>query len=134
MTILVNKTNDDQPYVQSHSHGGTDRVYVGENDFNAAPRSAIVDLSQDASTAASFLFDHVEARATVGQDGPPIRPAIHRDGTIYVAYFGWRGTGGGTFTSDIVVARDDHWAAGATRFTDLIDTDSLPGVRIANCG
>jgi hypothetical protein len=131
MTVLVNKTNDDQPYIQAHSHAGTDRVYVGENDFNATPQTATVDLSQNASTAAAFLFDHVEPRATVGQDGPPIRPAIHQDGTIYVAYFGWRGGGGGTFTSDIVVARDDHWAAGATRFADLIDTDLLPGVRVA---
>ena len=95
----------------------------------ATPQTARVDLSQNASTAAAFLFDHVEPRATLGQDGPPIRPAIHQDGTVYSAYFGWRG--GGTFTSDIVVARDDHWAAGATRFADLIDTDLLPGVRVA---
>lgn len=37
MTVVVNKTNDDQPYIQAHSHAGTDRVYVSENDFNGNP-------------------------------------------------------------------------------------------------
>jgi hypothetical protein len=134
MTVLVNKTADDQPYVQAHSHAGTDRVFVGDNDFNSTPNTATVDLSEDAATApapAGFVFDHIEPRATSGQDGPPIRPAIHHDGTIYAAYFGWRNFAGGTVTTDVVVARDDHWAAGATKFADLLDPgDGKPGLRV----
>jgi len=73
----------------------------------------------------------VEPRATLGQDGPSIRPAIHHSGTIYAAYFGWRSFGIGTVTSDVVVARDDNWAAGPGRFQNLLDPgDTLPGVRI----
>ncbi|HEY6254154.1 MAG TPA: sialidase family protein [Candidatus Angelobacter sp.] len=137
MTVLVNKTNDDQPYIQAHSHAGTDHVYVGDNDFNSSPKTATVDLSQDAATPpppAGFVFDHVEPRGTMGQDGPPIRPAIHPNGTIYAAYCGWRGTGGpGVFISDIVVARDDHWASGAIKFGDLKDpVDLLPGIRVVS--
>jgi hypothetical protein len=135
MTLLVNKTNDDQPYIQAHSHAGTDRVYVGDNDFNNTPNTATVDLSQDAGVGpgpAGFAFDHVEPRATEGQDGPPIRTAIHPNGTIYAAYAGWRAAGaGGVFTSDIVVARDDDWAAGAIKFANLKDPiDTLPGLRV----
>lgn len=134
MTVLVNKTSDDQPYIQAHSHAGTDRVFVGDNDFNSTPNTAIVDLSQDAATPpppAGFSFDHVEPRATTGQDGPPIRPAIHHDGTIYAAYLGFRSIVAGNIVMDIVVARDDHWAAGATKFQDLIDSgDGQAGFRV----
>jgi len=133
MVLLVNRSDIDQPYIQAHTHAGSDRVYVGNNDFNVTPQTATVDLSQDANVpAAPFVLDHIETRPTSGQDGPPTRPAIHRDGTIYAAYCGWRSISGGNHITDIVVARDDHWAAGLPKFQDLVDPiDLLPGIRVA---
>jgi len=137
MTVLVDKTNDDQPYVEGGTvlagpGTGSDRVYVGENDF-AAPsgRTATVDFSLDAATApppANFVTANpIETRGTVGQDGPPTRPAVHLDGTVYALYMGWRS---GT-TTDVVVVRDDNWASGAAPFTALVDGgDGLAGVRV----
>ncbi|HET9519944.1 MAG TPA: hypothetical protein VFO73_02740 [Candidatus Limnocylindrales bacterium] len=140
MDVLVDRTGSgvDQPYVEAArvfrgSAAGRDRVYVGNNDFNAASgRTATVDVSLDGAAAtppspANFNARRIEPRATNGQDLPPIRPAVHIDGTIYAAYFGWR-TGALT---DVVVARDDNWAAGATQFTNLTDSgDGLAGQRV----
>src|SRR5262245_18408931 len=140
MAVLVNRANEDQPYTEAGTlllGAGQDRVYVGHNDFGApAGRTASAEASLDAATApapAGFVTDRLEVRATSGQDGPPIRPAVHHDGTIYAAFLGWRGSGaGGTITSDVVVVRDDNWAAGATPFTALLDSgDGLAGVRVA---
>lgn len=135
MTLLLNKTQDDQPYIEATTaHPADDRVYMGENDFNALPQSATVDVSLDAvpPPPSGFVSVPVEPRPTAGQDGPSVRPAIHHKGIIYAAYFGWRSFGVGTVTSDVVVARDDHWATGPNRFKDLVDPgDSLPGMRVA---
>jgi hypothetical protein len=140
MTVLVDRTGSgvDQPYVEAarvFRGGGTgvDRVFVGNNDFNAAAgRTATVDVSLDGAAAAppppsNFAARRIEPRATSGQDLPPIRPAVHIDGTIYAAYFGRRAGG----LSDLVVARDDNWAAGAAQFTALADSgDTLAGQRV----
>lgn len=141
MTVLVDRTGSgvDQPYVEAArvfrgAAAGLDRVYVGNNDFNAAlGRTATVDVSLDGGGAtppppSNFLARRIEPRATGGQDWPPIRPAVHIDGTIYAAYFGLRAGG----TTDVVVARDDNWAAGATQFADLHDSgDGLAGQIVA---
>lgn len=140
MTVLVDRTGSgvDQPYVEaarvfSGAGSGVDRVFVGNNDFNAAAgRTATVDVSLDGAAAAppppaNFVARRIEPRATSGQDLPPIRPAIHIDGTVYAAYFGRRAGG----LSDVVVARDDNWAAGATQFAALLDSgDGLAGQRV----
>jgi hypothetical protein len=140
MTVLVDRTGSgvDQPYVEAGrtlagNGAGNDRVYVGNNDFNAASgRTATVDVSLDGAAAtppppANFVARRIEPRATSGQDLPPIRPAVHPDGTVYAAYFGRR-TGG---LSDVVVVRDDDWATGTNPFTALVDaTDSLAGQRL----
>lgn len=140
MTVLVDRTGSgvDQPYVEAArvfrgAAAGLDRVYVGDNDFNAAAgRTATVDVSLDGAAAAppppsNFVARRIESRATNGQDQPPIRPAVHIDGTVYAAYFGRR-TGG---LSDVVVARDDDWAAGGTQFAALADSgDGLAGQRV----
>jgi hypothetical protein len=66
-----------------------------------------------------------------------VRPASHPDGTVYAAFYGWRAQTGdfraGTLvvTADVVVVRDDHAAAGADPFSDLVDADGRPGMRIA---
>src|SRR5919204_2144704 len=61
MTVLVDRNNVDQPYVQAATveggpDDGKDRVYVGDNDLALVPpgsgRTATVDLSLDAAVAA----------------------------------------------------------------------------------
>lgn len=140
MTVLVDRTGEgvDQPYVEAARvlrgpATGNDRVYVGNNDFNAASgRTATVDVSLDGAAAAppspaNFVARRIEPRATNGQDMPSIRPAVHIDGTVYAAYFGRRAGG----LSDVVVVRDDDWAAGATPFAALADSgDGLAGQRV----
>jgi len=131
MTTLVDRTNEDQPWVEAAT-AGTDRGYVGNNDFSLGADSASVILSADAATApppAGFAPHGIDTRATCHQDGPSIRPAVHSSGVIYAVYFGWRGT---CSTTDVVVARDDNWGSGATPFTSLLDTDTNPGVRVVS--
>jgi hypothetical protein len=134
MTLLLNKTDDDQPYIEATTAAGTDRVYMGDNDWNALPRSSTVDASLLAvpPPPSNFASDRIEHRPTAFVDAPSIRPAIHRSGTIYAAYLAWRTFGGATNSTDVVVVRDDNWAAGPNPFQALIDPgDSLPGLRVA---
>jgi hypothetical protein len=137
MTVLVDRLSVDQPYVQTAPRrrpGGRDRVYVGNNDFAAAGgRTATVDVSLDAVSPpppgppSGFTPARIEARATSGQDGPPIRPAVHRDGTVYAAFYRWTSFVGGVATSDVVVVRDDGTGTVAP-FSALTDpSDGLPG-------
>lgn len=137
--ILIDRANEDQPFVQAATAMGggganQDRLFVGHNDFNGGATTASVDLSQNAATApapAGISTARLEVRATSGQDGPSVRPAIHLDGTIYAAYFGWR-TFGSPNISDVVVVRDDNWASGALPFRNLLDTgDGLAGQIVA---
>jgi GT2 family glycosyltransferase len=138
MQVLVDRTGTgvDQPYVQAATVAGNDHVYVGSNDFNGVPRTATVDLSLNAGTGATPFVPpiRIESRGTgnANQDAPSIRPAIHSDGTIYVAFFGWRSqTGGFTdITTDVVVVRDDNNGSGAHPFTALTDSDGHAGKRV----
>jgi uncharacterized protein (DUF1684 family) len=135
MDVLVDRTGQgvDQPYVQATTIGGKDRVYVGDNDFNATGgRTATVDriLDGTAPNPPSKQI-RIESRLTPGQDGPSVRPAIHPDGTVYAVFHAWRAfdhsTGEGT--ADIVVVRDD--TGGSAGFTDLVDPDDhKAGVRV----
>ena len=142
MKVLVDRTGAgvDQPYVQaitvkSGADAGKDRVYVGDNDFSApSGRTATIDQSLNAGAATpSFTKIRIESRPGAGQDGPPIRPAIHPDGTVYAIFHSWKSfdnhTGEGT--ADIVVVRDDHGGAGASPFTSLVDpNDNKAGMRV----
>lgn len=138
MTVLVDRTNVDQPYVQATTVSGNDRVYVGDNDFSGpGGRTATVDQSQNAGIINPiFNTVRIEVRGTSGQDGPPIRPAIHSDGTIYAIFYGWRNSTGNfnpnaTVTTDVVVVRDDNWAGGANPFQALLDPgDAQAGIRV----
>lgn len=141
MEILVDRTHVDQPYVQvaSVSKGaarGKDRVYVGNNDFGAGEGSATIDQSLNGNAPkAAFNPVRVESRATSGQDGPPVRPSVHPDGTVYAVYHSWRffndRTGEGT--ADIVVVRDDNGGDGPKPFSDLVDSiDGNIGTRVAH--
>jgi hypothetical protein len=141
MTSLVDRASEDQPWVVAGSvvAGGAsrDRVFVGNNDFGQpAGGTATIDLSQDAATApapAGFAPHQLEHRATVGQDGPPVRIALHQEsGTVYAAFQRWTS---GTFpnlNTDIVVTRDDNWGGGANPLSALVDSgDGAIGQRVA---
>jgi hypothetical protein len=137
MTVLVDLTgiSVDQPYVQAATvlggNGvGQDRVYIGDNNLSGSGgKTATIDRSLDAATApgpAGFTAFVIEPRTTNGQDLPPIRPAIHPDGTVYGIYYGWRAGA----LSDVVVVRDDNWGAGTSPFAALTDTDGSAGRRV----
>ncbi|MFF5012837.1 hypothetical protein [Streptomyces sp. NPDC001165] len=143
MEVLVSRDEPDQPWVVAGSiqvNGSIrDRVYVANNDLGQGPRSAAVDVSGDARTApapAGFQQNSVEQRTPFGQDGPPVRVALHPDGTVYAAFESWQtavGGGGGIVndTFDVVVTRDDSGGVGPNPFQDLKDAaDSAIGQRV----
>jgi hypothetical protein len=131
MTVLDSRSYVDQPFVQAITVVSGERIYVGNNDFNATnSRTATIDVSLDGGT--TFNSVRIETRNTPGQNGPSIRPAVSRDGTIYGAYFGWRNYSNSIATSDVVVARDDNGATGTNPFQDLTDpSDGQPGRIVA---
>ena len=140
MSVLVDRAGVDQPWVEAQSLVASsgvarDRVYVGSNDFQApGGRTASVDRSLSAAASGAFKTLRVEPRGTSGQNGPQTRLAGHADGTIYATYYGWRSFDRVTreVVADVVVARDDNWAAGATTFSSLRDAaDGLPGAHVA---
>jgi hypothetical protein len=146
MTTLETRADEDQPFVQAATvmggaGVGTDRVYIGVNDFNASGgKTATVEQTLDAGVAApAFASVRLERRTTLGQNGPQIRPAVHGDGTIYAVFYRWIASTGSfpantlvISNAEAIVVRDDAWGTGATPFSALVDTsDSLPGRRVA---
>ena len=141
MTLLDTRTNNvDQPHtwvdtVATGPDAGKDRLFVGfNNGFGGVnTRSTTVDFSLDAGIAApAFNLAAIESRSTgsAGQDGFATPPATHSDGTVYVAFYGWRGSAPAGRSTDVVVVRDDNWATGGSPFTALTDTDGLAGRRV----
>jgi hypothetical protein len=127
MNVQSTRNNVDQPFVRVRGISNNDHIYVGVNDFNQ-PRghTATVDVSADGG--ATYKSISIEARDTMGQDGPSVRPAVAGDDTVYAAFFGWRKFDGRTATSDVVVVRDDTGASGASPFQALKDpSDNLQG-------
>jgi hypothetical protein len=146
MTVLATRAQVDQPYVEALSvnvprQPVADRVYVGNEDRAllrpaGTGRSATLDLSQDATGVAPvFAPARIEQRNTI-RNGPPVRPAVHADGTVYALVYRWTNTatttgGGFNVTADVVIVRDDNGGAGANPFRALIDSgDNTMGVRI----
>ncbi len=130
MTVLVDRMGVDQPYVQAATNAsGADQVFVGSNDFGSSSQTATIDQSRNGT---QFSQVSIESRTTPGQDGPPVRPAIHSDGTVYAVFHGWRtfDQNSGAGTADIVVVRDDNFGNGNPPFSALQDTDNLSGVRV----
>src|SRR5213076_1923836 len=89
-------------------------------------------ISNAGKTSPTFTSVRVESRSPAGQDGPPVRPAIHPDGTVYAVFHSWL-----TFdsndegTADIVVVRDDNVGNGPSKFKALVDSgDSKAGIRV----
>jgi hypothetical protein len=141
MTVLVSRANEDQPWVQATTAtsvtGSPDRVYIGHNDFNTTPKSATIEQSLNAATAAApagFGPITIASRSPgAGQNGPSIRPVIHSSGRLYAAYFNWKTFSAASIvTADVVVCRDDNWGQGGTPYHALLDPgDHLAGVRAA---
>ena len=150
MTILINRSQEDQPYTQARTHSGNDLVWIGNNniaDCNLAKffctgvtgQSSSLDSSANAATApapAGFGTQVLEDRPTCGQDLPPVRPAIHHSGVVYLAYLrnepgsACFPPGGAANTADVVVVRDDNWGAGGYKaITD--PGDGKVGVLVA---
>ena len=142
MTVLVDRSNEDQPWVEAitakSAPGSPDRVYIGNNNFSTSPKTATIDISQNAATnppPAGFAPHIVCSRNPGSQNAPPTRPAAHPDGTIYAAYVDWQQAyfGNGNYTCDVVVCRDDNWGQGGTPFTDLTDPSDLKaGFRVGS--
>ncbi len=148
MTVLVDRTQEDQPYTQAMDAGG-DHVYIGNNNVSncsivrfgcsgTTGKSSSIDWSLDAATApapAGFGTQVLEVRNTCGQDLPSVRPAIHPNGTIYIGYFRNDPASpcfplGGANIADLVVACDYNW--GSDGYTDCQDpNDHLSGVLAA---
>ncbi|GGK76417.1 hypothetical protein [Mangrovihabitans endophyticus] len=138
MTVLLDRASEDQPWVTGGTVGGRDRVFIGHNDFNVGPRSASVVSSLDARTAAApagLVTRQVERRTTAGQNGPPVRTAVHPDGTAYAAFQRWTSasssSAGTDVTMDIVVVRGDPAAAVIGSYADLTAADGLAGTAVA---
>jgi hypothetical protein len=135
MASLVTRANVDQPWVVAGSvvagpAAGQDYVYVGNEDGASRPQSASVDRSLNAAAAAppaGFQTFPLERRTTIFKDGPPVRLAVHPDGTVYAAHQRWAS---GTFPDlnvDIVVSRDDNWAGGGNPFSALVEPPQPAG-------
>jgi len=139
MAVLVDRDSEDQPWVVAGSVVvgpiSQDRVFVGNNKLNQpGGKTPIIDVSQNAATAAppaGFTPVQLEHRSTARQDGPPIRTALHPDGTVYAAFQRWVSGTSPNLNIDIVVTRDDNWGGSPSPFTALVDTsDGVVGQRV----
>lgn len=139
MIQLVGRTQEDQPYARSitptsGAQATNDVLFVGHNDFNNSPRTASMEQSLNAATApapAGLGVVRLERRAPFGQDGPPIRPAMHPDGTVYAVYTQRTASAGNVRTGNIVVVRDDDFGQGPNAYSDLLDPgDATAGRRV----
>lgn len=140
MTQLLSRSSD-QPYARVYSPMGgpnrdDDHLYVGHNETAAAGTpSATFEQSLDVQTApapAGLTTVLLERRTPSGQDGPPVRQAIHPDGTIYGVYVQRTASAGSVRTGNIVVVRDDAWGDSTTKYSALTDpSDSVAGRFVA---
>ena len=139
MSVMADRLSVDQPWVVAGTVAveGTkvDRVYIGSNDFGGTNgKTATVDVALDAARAGvpgGFAAKRVEKGATSGQDGPPVRLALHPDGTVYSVHQRWTSASRTTIKMEVVVTRDDSWATSATPFSALKDSvDASVGQRV----
>ena len=93
----------------------------------STPPPAVPPRSTSRSTERRSTATPLELRRATDRAARDERPDLRRsgrrpiDGTVYAAYFGRRAGG----LSDVVVARDDDWAAGATS-SRLLDSGDGP--------
>ncbi|MBV6472165.1 MAG: hypothetical protein JPMHGGIA_00418 [Saprospiraceae bacterium] len=135
MQQLSTRNSPDQPYVQaatvqSGAGIGADRLYIGNNDLGVSgSQTATIDQSLDATVGTPVIGANViERRTPLNQDGPPIRVAIHSDGTIYGVYIQRTASSGTIRTANVVVVRDNNWGSGSSPYSALTDPgDSFAG-------
>jgi hypothetical protein len=141
MTTLVDRPDEDQPWVTAGTVAGHDHVFVSHNNFNTQPHTATIESSPNARATpkpAEFKVHTIEHRDTIGQDGPPVRTALHPSGVVYGAFQRWGTVVKETDTAfdvriTVCVVRDDDWGKGAHPFTALRDPDDAKvGVRVAH--
>jgi hypothetical protein len=139
MTQINNNTNPnlDQPHLEAaqmslRGDPGNDHLFIGYNNgfggVSPTGQTSAVTASLNANAAVpAFTITTIEARPTTGagQDGFDTAPSAHPDGTVYAAFFGWRGASG--IPSDVVVVRDDSWGTGG--FTSLL-SGGVAGVQV----
>ncbi|HEV3327242.1 MAG TPA: hypothetical protein VG052_16620 [Puia sp.] len=147
----------EQPYVAVGTvpggpDAGKDRLYVGLNDLNATSQwgpalTSSIRQTMDALSPApvfnSILLDRRPKTPGALQDltpprnGPQVRPAVHKDGTVYAVFYSWKtwadtGQGPALVTTDVVVVRDDNWGQSADPYGSLLDSgDGVAGQRVA---
>lgn len=128
--VQVDNAEADQPWVQAitvpSGVGSADRVYVG---FAPPNGRAMIYRSLDAATApapAGFQQIQVGWRTSACARDGPARPAVHSSGTIYAAFFHFRNCAGtaAPWSSDVVVVRDDNWAATAAGAFSILNDAS----------
>jgi hypothetical protein len=114
----------DQPFLETTTALGQDKLYVGYNQNNANSTS---DVFLDANAASpTFTSNLLDVRNSF--DMPPTRTAIHSSGTIYCAFYSNNSDG----TRDVVVVKDLNWGGSVPPFHALIDGgDGKAGVRVA---
>lgn len=135
-SLFGERASIDQPWMEASSvvggpDDGKDRIYLGYSDLGHTPQSATVDICLDAlANSPSFTQVRLDPRSPSPQDGYEIRPTVHRDGTVYVAYKSWTSSNSTSVTARVVVTRDDNW--GKNSFTDLKDAgDNKAGTVVA---
>jgi hypothetical protein len=160
MAVLDSQQNPvEQPYVAAVTvpagpDTGKDRLYIGLNDlqaqqspWNSTGQTATIRQTLDAKAITPVFTSTLIDKRTknVGalqdliprRDGPQVRPAVNKDGTVYAVFYSWKtwgdlGDGDGLVTGDVVIVRDEGWGKSANPYTSLLDTgDGQPGQRIA---
>jgi hypothetical protein len=131
MTVLESRPNPDQPYIAARTvtgwfDPGKDRVWVGNNDFSANPKSATVDQSLDAGIAVpSFTQILIDADTPIVRDNYQVRPVAHADGHVYAAFYRRKGSIAGGYNADVVVVRENDWGKSVPPFVSLVDTVTM---------
>ncbi|MER7580236.1 hypothetical protein [Kitasatospora sp. NPDC097691] len=149
MEVLADVSTDlnpDQPWVVTApagaDGGGRDVVYVGNNVLGRGAGSATATVSADAGTGSGGFTDvRLDQRPGAKSNGPPIRLAVHPDGTAYGAFESYSREDQDVsdpspaffITLDVVVTRDDKGGFGQNAFEDLRDSaDGAVGQRVVS--
>ncbi len=130
----------DQPYIQVATvMGGSertkDKVYVGNNDKFSIDNTATIDFFANAGTLNGSISDAIDEGAIPPgnrfRNLPAIRTAIHPSGVAYAVFYRINMHSPQFDIVDVIVVRDDNWAAGSDIFRSLnILGESSPGQKV----
>jgi hypothetical protein len=111
----------DQPYVEVATEVTAgkvmDHLFIGNNDSVSVQhvQSATVDFTSSRRPP----IDHVVVESAYEGDESSVRPAVHSQGRVYVAFGGFVFVSGTLQDMTIKVVRDDKWGSGTPPFHDL---------------